>query len=135
MTDRVTLTFTNAQHDLYLWVKGNPDAFKQMKEVLQEFKDGKRAPVTAEQLEEHEDRSAKLESLMIRIFSDLKTGYKDENEFIVLNGGEAGAATAIYRRFGDLYAKCAGDNQLFLDARIEFERKYPKLAKIAGMTE
>lgn len=133
MTDRVTLTFTNAQHDLYLWVKANPDALKQMKEVLQELKDGKRV-LSSEQTEEHEDRSAKLESIMIRQFGYLKTDYKSENDFIACNGGEAGAKTVIDGLFGNLYAKCAGDDRLFLDARIEFERKYPKLARIAGMT-
>ena len=84
----------------------------------------------AEQTEEHEDRSAKLEALMIRFFDDIK----NENEFIA-DFGEPAAKVAIDGRFGNLYAKCAGDDRLYLDARIEFENKYPKLARIAGMKE
>jgi len=85
----------------------------------------------AEQPEEHEDRSAKLESIMIRHFGDIK----NENLWIEDEGSIEAAKVAIDGRFGNLYAKCAGDDRLFLDARIEFERKYPKLARITGMTE
>jgi hypothetical protein len=104
-----------------------------LKDYIRSLLNGGTKP--AEQPEEHEDRSAKLESIMIRVFNDLDTDYKSENEFIVLNGGEVGAKSVIDRRFGELYLKCAGDDRLFLDARIEFERKYPKLARIAGMTK
>lgn len=85
----------------------------------------------AEQTEEHEDRSAKLESIMIRHFGDIK----NENLFIEDLGSIETAKVALDARFGNLYAKCAGDDRLFLDARIEFINKYPKLARIAGMTE
>lgn len=85
----------------------------------------------AEQTEEHEDRSAKLESIMIRHFGDIK----NENLWIEDLGSIETATVALNARFGNLYAKCAGDDRLFLDARIEFMNKYPKLARIAGMTE
>jgi len=68
---------------------------------------------------------------MIRHFGDIK----NENLFIEDLGSIETAKVALDARFGNLYAKCAGDDRLFLDARIEFMNKYPKLARIAGMTE
>lgn len=124
------LHFNNDEENLL--TRGKATFGNQLGRVL---KDGLAAALDggkpAEQPEEHEDRSAKLESIMIRIFSDIK----NENLFIEDVGSIEAAKIAIDKRFGNLYAKCAGDDRLFLDARIEFERKYPKLARIAGMTE
>jgi len=134
MTERLTLAFNNDEENLL--ARGKAMFGNKLGRVL---KDGLIAALDGgkptEQPEEPEDRSAKLESIMIRQFGHIKTDYDSENEFIVCNGGEAGAKTVIDRLFDNLYAKCAGDDRLFLDARIEFEQKYPKLAKIAGMTE
>lgn len=130
MTERFTLAFNNDEGDLL--ARGKATFGNQLGRVL---KDGLIAALDggtnpAEQTEEHEDRAAKLESIMIRFFSDIKS----ENRFIA-DFGEPGAKVAIDGRFGNLYAKCAGDDRLYLDARIEFENKYPKLARIAGMKE
>lgn len=130
MTERFTLAFNNDEEDLL--ARGKATFGNQLGRVL---KDGLIAALNGgvkptEQPEEHEDRPAKLEALMIRFFDDIK----NENEFIA-DFGEPAAKVAIDGRFGNLYAKCAGDDRLYLDARIEFENKYPKLARIAGMKE
>ena len=130
MTERFTLAFNNDEEDLL--ARGKATFGNQLGRVL---KDGLIAALNGgvkptEQPEEHEDRTVKLKSIMIRFFSDIKS----ENGFIA-DFGEPGAKVAIDGRFGNLYAKCAGDDRLYLDARIEFENKYPKLARIAGMKE
>ena len=123
------LQFNNGEEPLLDWAKATygSDLSKTIKDYLRSLMAGGNP---AEQTEEHEDRSAKLEALMIRFFDDIK----NENEFIA-DFGEPAAKVAIDGRFGNLYAKCAGDDRLYLDARIEFENKYPKLARIAGMTD
>ena len=131
MTERFTLAFNNNEEDIL--ARGKATFGNQLGRVL---KDGLIAALNggtnpAEKEEQHEDRGAKLESIMIRFFDDIK----NENLFIEDVGGIESAKLAIDGRFGNLFAKCAGDDRLFLDARIEFIRKYPKLAKIAGMTE
>jgi hypothetical protein len=129
MAKGFNLQFNNGEEYLLDWAKATfgSELSRTIKDYLRRLQSG---GIPTEQPKEPEDRSAKLESIMIRFFSDIK----NENDFIS-DIGEVGAAAAIDGRFGNLYAKCAGDDRLYLDTRIEFERKFPKLAKIAGMTE
>ena len=131
MAKNLNVSFPDDEIPTLNWAKATygSNLSQTIRDILRELKDGKRV-LSSEQTEEHEDRSAKLESIMIRFFSDIKS----ENGFIA-DFGEPGAKVAIDGRFGNLYAKCAGDDRLYLDARIEFENKYPKLARIAGMKE
>jgi len=130
MAKGFNLQFNNGEEPLLDWAKATygSDLSKTIKDYLRSLMAGGNP---AEKEEQHEDRGAKLESIMIRFFDDIK----NENLFIENVGGVESAKLAIDGRFGNLFAKCAGDDRLFLDARIEFIRKYPKLAKIAGMTE
>jgi len=130
MAKGFNLQFNNGEEDLLVWAKAayGSELSRTIKDHLRMLQSGGK-PVEQPKEQQHEDRSAKLESIMIRFFDDIK----NENEFIA-DLGEPAAKHAIDGRFGNLYAKCAGDDRLFLDARIEFIRKYPKLAKIAGMT-
>ena len=132
MAKNLNVSFPDDEIPTLNWAKATygSNLSQTIRDILRELKDGKRV-LSSEQPEEHEDRSAKLESVMIRHFGDIK----NENLWIEEVGSIEAAKLAIDGRFGNLYAKCAGDDRLFLDARIEFIRKYPKLAKIAGMTE
>ncbi len=132
MAKNLNVSFPDDEIPTLNWAKATygSNLSQTIRDILRELKDGKRVLSSTEQPKEHEDRSAKLESLMIRMFSDIK----NENLFIEDLGSIEAAKIAIDGRFGNLFVKCAGDDRLFLDARIEFERKYPKLAKISGMT-
>lgn len=84
MTDRITLTFTNEEHDIYLFLKNTPGATREIKSFLRRWMQGGENPAEANQGEQtdaaaEQERIAEIYELT---FGDIQENYGSMYNFL-----------------------------------------------------
>lgn len=80
MTDKLNLTFTNEEHDLYLWLKDQPNASGLIKDLLKGYRNGGTRP-SADPASE-EPAEAVIKSLVATFIGDDVREYGGERAFL-----------------------------------------------------
>ena len=89
MTDRFNLTFTDSEHDLYLFLKATPGATREIKAFLRRWMQGSENPAEETEGEQQQDADAKQERIaeIYEItFGDIPEHYGSMHTFLRENG-------------------------------------------------
>lgn len=82
MSDRITFSFNNDEHDLYLFVKSTPGATREIKAFLRRWMQGRESPAEQERQADAEQQQERVAEIYELTFGDIAEHYGTMHVFL-----------------------------------------------------